>query len=248
MHLRSVIIDDEITGIDILKLLIEKHLPDVKVVGQATRGGDAIELIGNYMPDIVFLDISMPEMDGFELLEKLAWKNFHLVFTTAYQEHALRALKQDAMDYLLKPVDQKDLCAAVGKIKSQIAAQREAAAAFATLNDIGAHYSGKLAVNSKQSVEFLDPAEIIYLESRSNYTLIHLSHAEPILTPKTLRDFDQQLCNNQQFMRVHNSFVVNLHKVLRYIKDQDMIVMVNQEKVPLSKSRKTVFFKWLEAY
>src|SRR5689334_2979535 len=109
MSLRAIIVDDEETGITTLRILIGKHIPDVKVVAVCTRAREAVELIANYKPEIVFLDISMPEMDGFELLEKLEWKNFNLIFTTAHQEYALKALKQNALDYLLKPVYHKEL-------------------------------------------------------------------------------------------------------------------------------------------
>src|ERR1700755_2255605 len=98
MRLRAIIIDDEETGITTLKLLIEKHIPDVKVVATCNVPREAIEIIENYKPEIVFLDISMPEIDGFELLEKLEWKNFNLIFTTAHQEYALKALKLNAHD------------------------------------------------------------------------------------------------------------------------------------------------------
>lgn len=244
MRLRSVIIDDEETGIEILKLLIEKHVPDVKVVGQALRAKEGIELIESYLPEIVFLDISMPEMDGFEMLEKLSWKKFHLIFTTAYQEHALRALKLNAKDYLLKPVDYQDLIAVVERIKQQTSAIDNKGIEYSLLNNLHL-FPQKLPVSSKHGVEFIDLAEIIYFESKSNYTLVQLSHSEAILTPKTLREFEQQLCNNLNFMRVHHSFIVNLHKVIRYLKDQECILMTNDERIPLSKKRKESFYKWL---
>lgn len=247
MRLRSVIIDDEETGIEILKLLIEKHTPNVKVVGEAVRAKEGIELIESYLPEIVFLDISMPEMDGFEMLEKLSWKKFKLVFTTAYQEHALRALKLNATDYLLKPVDYKDLIAVVERIKQQAATAREGGRAeYGLLNSLQRFTTQKLPLNSKHGVEFIDPSDILYLESRSNYTLVQLSSSEPVLTPKTLREFEQQLCNNSNFMRVHHSYIINLHKVTRYMKDQDSILMNNEHRIPLSKKRKDSFFKWLE--
>lgn len=250
MRLRAVIIDDEETGIDILKLLIEKHVKDVNVVATATRAKEGIALIENYLPEIVFLDISMPEMDGFELIDKLTWKNFQLVFITAHQQHALKALKLQATDYLLKPVDHSDLCSAVNRVRERIAGQNEnhaPDAGYSLLNSINVYYASKLAVTSKQGVEYVDPQEILYLESRSNYTILQLNNQQSIITPRTLREFELQLCNDLNFMRVHHSFVVNLRRITRFIKERDSIIMSNNHKIPLSKSRRSPFIHWLRA-
>lgn len=248
MLLRSILIDDEETGVETLRLLIEKHIPDLKIVGEATKAPIGIELIENFKPEVVFLDISMPEMNGFELLDKLRWRNFSLIFTTAYQEYGLKALKNNAVDYLLKPVDYRDLQSAIERVKQQMAEQQNSQTRFeyAFLNSITQYHTGKLAINSKNGVEYIDPTEILYFESKSNYTFVYLADAESILTPKTLRDFEAQLCGNLNFMRVHHSFIINLHKVVRYLKEEECIVMPNQQKIPLSKSRKVPFLKWLQ--
>lgn len=248
MRLRAIIIDDEETGIETIKFLLEKYITDVKIVAQTTLASEAIELIENYMPEIVFLDISMPEMDGFELLEKLHWKNFNLVFTTAHQEYGLKALKNNAVDYLLKPIDHKDLKIAVEKIKTKLESENKLLPKidYAPLNKLHQMPTNKLAVTSKNGVEYIELVEIVSLESKSNYTLIYLSDGKTILTPKTLKDFETQLCNkNQHFIRVHNSYIINLHKVLRYLKEPDDIIMVNNQKIPLAKSRKDEFFEWM---
>jgi len=248
MRLRAVIIDDEETGIITLKLLIEKYIPDVKVVATCNRPKDAIEVIENYKPEIVFLDINMPEMDGFELLEKLEWKNFHLIFTTAHEEFGLKALKQNALDYLLKPVYHKELRLAIDRIKNQQALQQTTIKDFdfTFLNQINQDKLNKLGITSKDGVEYIEPSKIICMESRANYTLISLENGREILTPRRLGEFETLLCSyNVNFMRVHHSYIINLHKVLRYIKEADDIIMVNNQKVPLSKSRRENFFKWL---
>jgi two-component system LytT family response regulator len=247
MRLRSIIIDDEETGITALKLVIEKHIQDVKVVASCNKPGEAIELIENYKPEIIFLDISMPEMDGFELLEKLEWKNFNLIFTTAHQEYALKALKLNALDYLLKPVCHKELRSAIDRVKEQ-ATQRGSLESFdyTLLNKISLHKLHKLGVSSKDGVEYIDPSEIISMQSKANYTQICLENGKEILTTRRLGEFEAMLCSDDlNFMRVHHSFIINLHKVIRYIKEADDIIMVNSQKVPLSKSRRENFFRWL---
>lgn len=247
MRLRSIIIDDEETGITALKILIEKYIPDVKIVAECSRSQEAVEIIENYKPEIVFLDISMPEMDGFELLEKLEWKNFNLIFTTAHQQYALKALKNNATDYLLKPVYHKELRSAVDRIKDQQVIKQAAInnVDYTHLNQINQYKLKKLGVTSKDGVEYIEPSEIISMESRAGYTLICLENGRDLLTPKRLGEFEITLCSNDLFMRVHHSYIINLHKVLRYIKEADDIIMVNGQRIPLSKSRKENFFRWL---
>jgi two-component system LytT family response regulator len=186
------------------------------VVASCNSPGDAIEVIENYKPEIVFLDISMPEMNGFELLEKLEWKNFNLIFTTAHQEYALKALKHNALDYLLKPVYHKELRAAIDRIKEQQVTQQTTLKNFnfGLLNSISQQKINKLGISSKDGVEYIDPSEIISMESQGNNSLIHLENGKEILTPKRLGEFETMLCSDTtNFMRVHHSYIINLHKV-----------------------------------
>lgn len=248
--MRAIIIDDEQSGIETLKLLIERYLEDLTVVAECTRPGEAIALIENYKPEIIFLDISMPEMNGFELLEKMEWRNFHLIFTTAHQEHALKALKIRAMDYLLKPVDPADLVFAVNKVRQRIELEQNMVSElnYVSLNSIHTFQMGRLALSSKNGIEFIEPLNIVFLESHSNYTNTYLGDGRSILSPKTLGEFEMQLCQgNSNFMRVHNSFIINLQKIVRYTKDDDIILMTHDQRIPLAKSRREQFFKWLHA-
>lgn len=250
MRLRAIIIDDEEIGAKTLKILIERYIADVKVVAHTTRPKEAIVLIEDYKPEIVFLDITMPEMDGFELLEQLKWRKFDLIFTTAHQEHGIKAIKHNASDYLLKPIDHADLFVAVEKIKRRLEQNKhnQESSLFNTAVDFSKQVTHKLAVSSKHSVESIDPAEIVSLESKSNYTKVCLLDGRNILSPRTLGEFDLQLCHtNPNFMRVHHSFVINLQNVLRYMKESDTLIMINNQKIPLARSRRNAFIKWLNA-
>lgn len=247
MLLRSIIIDDEQNGINALKALIDVYIKDVKIVAETTKASEAIELIENYKPEIVFLDINMPEMTGFELLEKLTWRKFSLVFITAHQEYALKALKNNAVDYILKPIDYEELQSAINKIKNQAVTKDSLTQYTKLLHELDDYnYKNKILVNLKSGIEAVDLNDIIYLESKSNYTQLYLANSKVILTSKTLKEFEDQLCAaSLNFLRVHKSYIINLKKVTKYLKAEEQIVLDETEKVPLSRSRKDVFYAWM---
>lgn len=249
MFLTAIIIDDEQNGIDGLAILIRKHIPDLRIIAECTVAKDAIALIENYKPDIIFLDIHMPGMNGFELLEKLGRKNFDLIFTTAHDEYALRAIKANAIDYLLKPIDYTDLELAISKVKVRKESREKTKEPIdyqRLFKNAGCDPKEKLLVYSKTGIESIDIHEIVSLESKSNYTKIYFDKSQPIIAAKTLKEFDAVLCSgNQQFMRIHHSFIINLHKVSRFLKGPDTIVTSNNLSIPLSKRRKEEFMKWL---
>jgi two-component system, LytTR family, response regulator len=246
--LRAIIVDDEQKGINTLKMLIEKHTEGVKVIAQCTRAIKGVELIENYMPDIVFLDINMPKMNGFELLEKLSWKEFILIFTTAHHEYGLKALKSNAIDYLLKPIDPKELFLAIEKAKHRLN-EKNIHPEFnydELLAFLGQAQKQRILVNSKTGVESVDLNEIERLESMNNYSMMYLSEGRKILVAKSLKEFELQLCKpDSNFMRVHQSYIINLNKVVRFLKSSESIIMNDDQKVPVAKSRKESFFKWL---
>ena len=246
MLFRAIIVDDEQKGIDALSMLLSDFAPTVKLVAATDKPEVAIELIENYRPEIIFLDINMPGMNGFELLQRLSWKSFSLVFTTAHQEYALRALRNNAVDYLLKPVDPDDLIEAMARIESRMKKGGDHHFEYdRMISIIRQADSNRLLVSSRTGIEALRPEEIIYLESNSNYTDIHLSDSRVIVSSKTLKDFDNLLCGpGSMFMRVHHSFIVNLQRVERYFKESDSVI-VSDRKLPVAKSRRAEFLKWL---
>lgn len=249
MELRAIIIDDEQKGINALKLLIRMFIENIKIVAQSTSGAKGIELIENYKPEIVFLDINMPEMNGFDLLEKLKWKDFNLIFTTAHQEYALKALKNNAVDYLLKPIDYEDLRLAVNRIIAKVSLENHSMKFnyVELLQTIRQSNKQKILINSKTGVESIYVTEIEYLESQSNYTIIYLIDSREILATKTLKELEIQLrTEDSAFMRIHHSFIVNLNKVLRYIKTSESVVMKSGRKIPVAQRRRSLFFKWLD--
>lgn len=248
MQLRAIIVDDEDTGIDNLRLTLERYAPQVRVIACSTQPREAVTLIEDYRPDVVFLDISMPEMDGFEMLNRLIWKNFCLIFITAHQEFGLKALKQNAIDYLLKPIDHRELLQALDRAVARLTRSAETMDAehYRLLRSVNTFSTNKLAIVSKNTVESVLPADIVCLESRSNYTCFSLVSSKTIVSPKTLKDYEDLLCDNIMFMRVHHSYIINLQMIQRYLKEKEMIVMRNGQSIHLSRNRKGRFIQWLD--
>jgi two-component system LytT family response regulator len=244
--LRAIIIDDEQRGINTLKLLIEKFVPGVKVVAETTEAEKSIELIDNYRPEIVFLDINMPFMNGFEVLEKLNYKNFNLIFTTAHEEYALKAIKNNALDYLLKPIVADHLKLAIEKVKKQI--QSQLIPDFTkVIEELNKNNKTRFPISVKDGTDYVPLDDIIRLEADSNYTKIFLVNGKTGLNPKTLKEYENMLCENGgHFMRINNSHIVNLKHISKFIKeDGGIIVTKDNANLPLSKNKKDDFLKWL---
>lgn len=247
MTLRALIIDDEQKGINSLKLVLEKFTTQVKVVAETTDSEKGIELIENFKPEIVFLDINMPGYNGFEVLKKLSFRDFNLIFTTAHEEYAIQALRENAIDYLLKPIDADDLKQAVAKVERLLAEKQKPVAVDSLLNYLNNQKQSKIPFNTKDRVEYIDKKEIVRLEADSNYTTVYLADNSKIMVSKTIGEYDELLCNNEhQFMRVHQSHIVNLQHVVRYLpEDGGVVVTSTNSKLPLSKSKKDEFLNWL---
>lgn len=246
MALHAIIIDDEPDGVKTLSLLIEKFIPELKVIAQTTNALEGIDVINNYRPDVVFLDINMPILNGFQLLENLTYKNFQLVFTTAHTEHGLRALKSGAIDYLLKPIDIKEIRETLERLKIKRANQ-----AFNYEHVLGlmaeqlATERFKVPLPRKQLVEYVLPHEIIYIEAQIHHSKIALVNREIICVTKPLKEYEALLCRpDEKFIRIHHSFIINVNHIRRYLKeDGGFAVMLGNKSIPISKYKKAVFLK-----
>jgi two-component system, LytTR family, response regulator len=247
MTLRAIIIDDEQKGINSLKLLIEKFISDVKIVAESTDAEKGIELIENYKPEIVFLDINMPHLNGFELLQQLKYRGFSLIFTTAHEEYAIKAIKNNALDYLLKPIDNEDLEKAVEKVRERVNKKQQLPDIEKLFSDLNAQSQGKIPFHTKDKVEYLSKSDIVRLESDSNYTNVYTAGGTKLMISKTIGDYESLLCNKENnFMRVHQSHIINLNHVTRFTKDNGGTIITKDNcQIPLSKNKKEEFMKWL---
>jgi two-component system LytT family response regulator len=217
--IRTVLVDDEVDSICVLRGLLETHCPEVDIVGQADGVETALEVIGECLPDLLFLDIAMNNENAFDLLNRLDPGSFQVIFVTAWDNHAIRAFKYSAVDYLLKPVDADELRKAVDKI-SQTSTEKGIEKHLKVLMDnINALQivQQKMAVPTMSGLTFIYLKDILRLEAKSNCTAIFLSNGQRIVTARTIKEYET-LLPEAIFYRVHNSHIINLGKVQKYHK------------------------------
>ncbi|MBA3682260.1 MAG: response regulator transcription factor [Bacteroidetes bacterium] len=234
--LRAIIIDDELIGINTLKVLIEKHTQGIKIVATATEPEKGITAIDDYKPEVVFLDISMPKMSGFELLEKVNHKNFKLVFTTAHQEYAIKAIKNGVYDYLLKPIDIEELKICINKILEE-----------SPLKEIQKkHTTGLIELSVKDGIIFIKPQDVIRLEASGSYTVFYLINNVKHIASKNLKEFEPMLDPNL-FYRCHQSHIINLQKVEKMVSADGLFARMSDDSMPeIGKKNKEFFLEKLK--
>ena len=241
--LKAIIIDDELKGRIALKQKLIDYCPDVQVVAEAISGAEGIAQIEAHQPQIVFLDIEMPRMDGFEMLHQMENKNFHVIFTTAYDQYAIKAIRYAAFDYLLKPVDIGDLQMAIQRIQFQ--SHSHTVQKLQTLEEnlrLRKTFS-KIAIPALEGLLFFNISDIIHLEAQSNYTIIYFNDHPRLIASRTLREFED-LLPQDTFFRTHHSHIINLHYIKRYIKgDGGQIEMQNGNYVDVARRKKEEFLK-----
>ena len=245
--LRTVIVDDELHCTQMLALQLSQHCPAVQVVALCNDSVDSLKVIRHLKPDLVFLDIEMPQLNGFQLLEQLEELSFSVIFVTAYNEFAIKAFKFSALDYLLKPVDTQDLIAAVGRAERQQRLDLQQLDFFKQQHYAG-HYPQKLAVPSQGGITFVELKNIVYCESDSNYTKLVLNNGKHYLLSKTLRDV-QDFLEERNFLRVHRQYLINLDHIQMYKKGEgNYLVMSNEITIPVGRQQKERLlqdFGWL---
>jgi len=225
MLITAIIIDDEQAARDNLKLLLDKFCPNVEILGMANNISKGISLILEHDPELVFLDVDMPGGSGFDLIEKLGNNAPKIIFTTAFEKYALKALKAAAIDYLLKPIDKDELITAINKSVQYSQAEMKKALDLLSQRN---QQNGKLVVTTTEEIRLVDLDSILYLEAHRNYTMLYLTENKKLVATKNLSEMEQQLPENN-FMRVHKSFVVNLNHVEAYRKGRGGYLILNNK-------------------
>ena len=228
--LNAVIVDDEPKAIEILSWELTNFNKEIKIIRTFTNPKDALAFLNINTPDCLFLDIEMPTMDGFQFLEKLTNRNFAIVITTAYNEYAIKALKHEAIDYLLKPIDSDDLNDTIQKIikfNSRILNSNQLEKILLDVNKKKSNKKIKLNTNGK--IIFLKTEDVLFIESDGNYSTFFLIKNQKLVVTKKLKDVNNLLPQNE-FFRIHNSFIVNLNKIKEYLKTEGYVIMESNHK------------------
>jgi len=243
--IKTIIIDDEIKARETIGNMLKTYCPEVTVIETAGSVKEGIKVLENNKPDLVFLDIKMGDGTGFDLLRKLDDVNFFLVFITAFEEFAIRAIKFSALDYILKPLDPDELVNAVEKATNAIEKENVSVrleALYENLEMLNSK-SKKIVLKTTSSVHIVNLSDIIRCESEKNYTHFFMSDRDMITVSKTLKEFNELLVD-YSFYRVHQSHLVNLAHVKRYDKQEGgHLVMDDSSTVPVSFRKKEELMK-----
>ncbi|WP_336516721.1 LytTR family DNA-binding domain-containing protein [Pollutibacter soli] len=236
--LKALIIDDELQSREMLLSDIRQHCPGVKVMCMCASGKEGILAIKKEKPDLVFLDIEMPWMNGFEMLEMIDRVDFSIIFTTAHDRFAARAFRLSAIDYLLKPIDSKDLKEAVRKAELKSQDNNNIHIDNLLKNFRRSDEDQKIALPNRDGYEFVDFKHIIYCSAEGAYTKVYLDNNTHILVSKSLGDIEELLAP-EIFQRIHHSTLVNIRCVTHFIRtDGGYVKLSSGEQLPVSKSRK----------
>jgi two-component system, LytTR family, response regulator len=241
--MKAIIIDDEPDNVRLLSLQMARHCPQIDLVGQFTDSTDGLRAIQALQPGLVFLDIEMPIMNGFQLLERLSELTFHIVFVTAYDQYAVRAFRFSALDYLLKPIDTVDLVATVRRAETTARInpkQLELMRQYYPSGTAGgnAFAKGRIALPHASGMVFVDTRQIIYCEADSNYTRFHLEGGVQYMVTKTLGDV-QDVLETGDFVRVHRQFMVNLEHIQKLVKGEGTyLLMTDGTTIPVARQQK----------
>lgn len=243
---KVLIIDDETRTRELIAKMIDSFGFDVQCIPEGENVQSGIEAIQKHNPDIVFLDIQMPDGTGFDVIRSIEDKNFEVIFITAHEEFAIKAIKFSALDYLLKPVDTAELKAALERALESIDANKEVKQFDALQSNINPSEKRRLVLKTQESVHVVDLDDIIRCEADRNYTSFFLVGGKKILVSKTLKEYEN-LLSNHNFLRVQQSHLINIDFVDRYDKKNGgAVVMKDGSEVPLSPAKREVFFKRLE--
>lgn len=243
--LKAILVDDEESSLSSLKEKIFRHCPQVTIIAACDTAQKAIQSIDSLHPDLVFLDIEMPVMNGFLMLQNLTYKNFALIFTTAYDHYAIKAIRFSALDYLVKPIEIEELKTAVDRAsKKQENAMPNHQLELLLENFIPQKNNyQRIAIPTTDGLQFIKLNSIVYLEASVNYTHIFMENKQRHIVCRTMKDFEEIL-PAETFLRIHNSYIINKNFTEKYIRGEGgQVVLSNGAVLDVSKRKKAEFLK-----
>ncbi len=248
--IRTIIIEDEPVSIDMLTLMLQRHKDDIEIVDTCSNPTDGIESIAKHQPELVFLDIQMPKMNGFDMLKKINPINFEVIFTTAFDKYAMNAIKISALDYLLKPVDDEDLTIAIEKCKERLKNKKPHLQFEHLFNNLTNKnpLDKTLALSAADGISFVKMSDILRVEANGRYAKFYLLNKQTIMVSKPLGDFEEILSANQ-FFRIHDSSIINLNHIKKYIRgDGGTVILSDDTELDVARRRKEDFLKLIRKF
>lgn len=243
--IRCILIDDESNSLEMMEWLLKTYCPQVKIEAMCNAADQGIQAIHKYMPDVVFLDIEMPHMNGFDMLERFDKLFFDVVFCTAYDQFAIKAFRYSALNYLLKPVDPDDLKETIRRLEEKKSAPSQGQIELLLQNIRQTNKPGvqRIALTTGDGMIFVPTTDILYCEAESNYTAVVLEGGKKILVSKVLKEIDEALAG-PDFFRIHNSFLININRIKKFVRgDGGYVVMEDGASVSISRSRRQEFME-----
>lgn len=244
--MQTIVIDDKPATQKVLKKLLAKHFPKIQIVGEAHNVSEGIQVISQNKPQLVFLDIEMPDGSGFDLLEKLDTIDFKVIFITGFEQYAFKALKFGAIDYLLKPIDPEDLKIAVQKAEEKINREILQFKATTLLNTQQAEVSKKIILQDANTIHTVQVHDILYLEASADCTQLYLSNKRQILLANPLQKYEI-LLEKMGFFRCHKSYIINLRAIRKFErKGKGTVILENNIKIPIASNKKEALIALLD--
>jgi two-component system LytT family response regulator len=240
--LHTLIVDDEPRGRELMKMMLATGCPNVKVIGEAGNVKEGYEMILKTEPDLVLLDIEMPGGTGFDLLAKFEDINFNVIFVTAFDKYAIKAIKFSAMDYLLKPVDEEDLIKAIGRVEESVGKKNTTAAVSNLLSNTKRPADNqKIGLTTSDGLDFVEIKNIMHCEADGKYTFVFMHDGKKLLVSKNLKEFED-LLSDYNFFRIHHSHLVNLDYIRKYQAGRGGYVVMNDgSTITVSQRKKEEF-------
>lgn len=240
MKYKAIIIDDEKDARESLALRLENYFPDIEVSSCCASAKEGIKAIQEEKPHLVFLDIQMPDGNGFNVLDHFPNPDFETIFVTAYENYSLKAIKVSSLDYILKPINQDELVVAIEKFKNKIQERKHAIHVFSE-NEATSY---KLLVPCSHGFDLINIKDIIYCQADRNYTIIKITNETEKLVSKTIKEFEKFL-SKYNFLRTHNSYLVNFRHIKSYKKSQGgFLIMSNNDELSVSSAKKDKLFSF----
>lgn len=249
MMIKTIIIEDEQQNLEVLELMLKKHNDVIEIIETCSTPEQGIKSIQKNTPDLVFLDIEMPRLNGFEMLKKLDKVDFEIIFTTAYNKYAINAIRISAVDYLLKPIDEEELAAAIKGCQNNLKRKNTNDKMDVLLRNLNHHHAldRTLTLASTDGIRFIKMKDIIRLEANGRYTKFYLVNKEVIVASRTLGDFEEALSENE-FFRIHETHIVNLYFIDRFHKGNNFVLLTDKTELPMARRRKEDFLKLIPKF